>query len=108
MANRCHVVFAKIKGRSRDDGNSMPVMSREIVDTETLTVSGSTATTTIAAPTVTDLLIDTVADITSEDTVWIAVGTTPDPSANPRWLLLAGTSLTLTLENGDKVACRAA
>lgn len=108
MANRCHVVFAKIKGRSRDDGISMPVMSREIVNTETLTVSGSTATTTITAPTTADKLIDTVADITTEDTVWIAIGATPDPSVNPRWLVLANTSLTLTLEDGDKVACRAA
>lgn len=109
MANRAHVVFAKIKGRSRDTGEAMPVYSREIATSETLTVSGSTATTTNAVPATENDKVDVVIDITTENDIWVAVGTgTPDPTVNPRWLMKAGTSLSLTAETGDKVSVTAA
>ena len=109
MANRAHVVFAKIKGRSRDTGEAMPVYSREIATSETLTVSGSTATTTASVPSTENDKVDVVIDITSENAIWVAVGTgTPDPTVNPRWLVLPNTSLSLTGETGDKVSVIAA
>lgn len=108
MANRAHVVFAKIKGRSRDDGNSMPVYSREIASSETLTVSGVAATTTISIPSTDNDKVDVIIDITTENDIWVAVGSAPSPSADPRWFVRAGTSLSLTGETGDKVAVIAA
>jgi hypothetical protein len=105
MTDRAHVVFAKIKGRSRDTGAGMPVYGGDIQYSETLTVSASPQTTSISAP---DQTFDVFADITTETSCWVATGATPAPGSNPRWLLLANQSLTLRLKSGDKVAVVAA
>lgn len=107
MANRCHVVFGKIKGRSQTDSHAVLVMHRDIFKSETLQVGNQVKTTTGVAPAMSPLH-NTFVDITTERTCWLAIGPNPNPQADPRWLVLENTTITITVEPGDKVAVVAA
>lgn len=86
------------------DGRSAQSLFR-LVSSENVTTAG---TTTATAPSVTEFGGEPIARIYALSDSWVAFGTTPNASANPRAFIPAGETRDYVVKAGEKVAWVAA
>lgn len=96
-----HVTIAGVRNNSRG-GESMPVADSVPYAAEDLTSSGTSAASTISAPSVNSESMFWV--VTALGDVWVKFGATPTAAAGEDWLVPAGTSREFTAVAGHKIA----